>query len=55
MQSDDLAVFERAIAGADKLPTVIIRVVRDVKNRLSPLKHLPRGMDRAVPRLIKWP
>jgi hypothetical protein len=55
MEGNNLSIFTRAIAGPDELPTMIIGVMRDAKDRFLPLKHLPRCKHCTVPRLIKWP
>src|ERR1043165_8404465 len=53
-QRNDFGIFCSRLA-AEKLPTIIIGVVCDTKNRLLALQHLARSKHSAVTRLIEWP
>jgi hypothetical protein len=55
MERNNLSIFTRTFAGTDELPTMIIGIMRDVKDGFLALKHLTRRKHSAVPRLIKWP
>lgn len=54
-EQDDPAVVGRAIIGADKLPAVIIGIMRHQKNRLLALHDFARDKRCTIWRLIKGP
>ena len=49
------SVIDLRVATAEKLPAVIVEIVRDVENRFRTFQDLPEGYDRAIPRLIERP
>ena len=55
IEGNNPSIFTRTFAGTDELPTMIIGVMRDLKDGFLALKHLPRRKHRAVLRLVKWP
>ena len=54
-QSNDRRVAFLRVAGAEKLPAVVVLVMSDVQDRLAAEDDRPQSDDCTVRQLIEWP
>jgi hypothetical protein len=55
LETDKGSVFDSRVARAEKLPSVIVKIVRDMHDRFRASHNLPNCQDRAIRRLVKFP
>jgi hypothetical protein len=54
-QPDNGRIFDVGVTEAEKLPTMVIRVVGDMENRFAAKYDRTKRDNRAILRLIEWP
>jgi hypothetical protein len=55
LEADHGSVFDSRVAPAEKLPSVIVKIVRDMHDWFRASNNWPNCQDRAIPRLVEWP
>jgi hypothetical protein len=55
LETDYSSVIDFRIATAEKLPAMIVEIVRHVKYRFRAFEDLPKSDDRAIPWLDERP
>src|SRR6185295_2076379 len=55
LKGNKCRVFRARVADAKKLPTVVVRIMCNVKDGFLAIDNLPQREHRTIARLIEWP